>query len=40
MHSDSNSSDILRWDMGILSAKMYVGALRDNVLRSQEYIMN
>ena len=37
LHRDSNSSDILRWDMGILSAKMYVGALRDNVLRSQEY---
>ncbi len=33
----STSADILRWDMGILSAKMYVGALRDNVNRSMEY---
>lgn len=23
--------------MGVLSAKMYVGSLRDNVIRSQEY---
>lgn len=37
LHKDSNSSDILRWDMGIMSAKMYVGSLRDNVIRSQEY---
>ena len=37
LHRDSNSSDILRWDMGVLSAKMYVGSLRDNVIRSQEY---
>ena len=34
---NSSSSDITRWDMGILSAKMYVGALRDNVTRSMEY---
>lgn len=33
----SPSSDIMRWDMGILSAKMYVGSLRDNVKRSMEY---
>lgn len=37
LHKDSTSSDILRWDMGVLSAKMYVGSLRDNVIRSQEY---
>ena len=37
LHRDSNSSDILRWDMGVLSAKMYVGSLRDNIIRSQEY---
>ena len=34
---DSNSSDIMRWDIGVFAAKTYVGALRDNVLRSQEY---
>ncbi len=34
---NSNSSDIMRWDIGIFAAKTYVGALRDNVLRSQEY---
>ncbi len=37
LHKDSTSSEILRWDMGVLSAKMYVGSLRDNVIRSQEY---
>lgn len=37
LHKDSISTDILRWDMGVLSAKMYVGSLRDNVIRSQEY---
>lgn len=37
LHKDSSSSDIMRWDMGVLSAKMYVGSLRDNVLRSQAY---
>ncbi len=34
---DSNSSDIMRWDIGVFAAKTYVGSLRDNVLRSQEY---
>ena len=34
---DSNSSDIMRWDMGILSGKMYVANLRDNVNRGMEY---
>ncbi|MCL1892138.1 MAG: recombinase family protein [Alphaproteobacteria bacterium] len=36
---DKNSaySDIMRWDMGILAAKMYVGALRENVKRSMNY---
>ena len=37
IHKDSPSSDIFRWDFGILGAKMYVGALRDNVKRSQLY---
>ena len=34
---DSNSADISRWDFGILGAKMYVGALRDNVKRAMQY---
>ena len=34
---DSNSADISRWDFGILGAKMYVGNLRDNVIRSQKF---
>lgn len=37
LHKNSTSSDIMRWDMGVLSAKMYVGSLRDNVIRSMEY---
>lgn len=37
IHRDSPSSDIARWDFGILGAKMYVGALRDNIRRSQLY---
>lgn len=37
LNKSSTSADIMRWDMGILSAKMYVGALRDNVNRSMEY---
>lgn len=37
LHKDSISTDILRWDMGVLSAKMYVGALRDNIIRSMDY---
>ena len=27
----------MRWDIGVFSAKTYVGSLRDNVIRSQEY---
>lgn len=34
---DSNSSDIMRWDIAVFAAKTFVGALRDNVIRSQEY---
>lgn len=33
---DSNSSDILRWDMGVMFAKSYVLQLSDNVKRSKE----
>ncbi len=31
---DSNSADIMRWDIGVFVAKQYVGQLRDNVKRS------
>ncbi len=31
---NSNSSEIMRWDMGVLFAKQYVSQLRDNVKRS------
>lgn len=34
---NSQSSDIMRWDMGILSGKMYVANLRDNVNRGMNY---
>ena len=34
---NSPSSDIMRWDMGILSGKMYIANLRDNVNRGMEY---
>lgn len=34
---NSSSSDIMRWDMGILSGKMYVANLRDNVNRGMNY---
>ena len=32
----SNSSDILRWDMGVMVARSYVLQLSDNVKRSKE----
>ncbi len=31
---NSNSADIMRWDIGVFVAKQYVSQLRDNVLRS------
>lgn len=36
IHKDSNSSDILRWDMAVMFAKSYVLQLSDNVKRKQE----
>ncbi len=36
IHKDSNSSDIIRWDMGVMFAKSYVLQLSDNVKRSIE----
>ena len=34
---NSSPEDIMRWDMGILTGKMYIGSLRKNVSRSMEY---
>jgi len=36
IHRDSNSSDIMRWDMAVMFAKMYVLQLSDNVKRAFE----
>ena len=36
IHKDSNSADILRWDMGVMFAKSYVTQLSDNVKRGLE----
>lgn len=34
LNNDSNSADLLRWDMGVMFAKSYVLQLSDNVKRS------
>lgn len=39
VHKESNSADILRWDMGIMFAKSYVLQLSDNVKRSNELMV-
>src|SRR3989344_2387648 len=36
VHKDSNSSDLLRWDMAVMFARSYVLQLSDNVKRKQE----
>lgn len=36
----STNSDIIRWDFGILGAKMYVQSLSDNVKRGNLYALN
>lgn len=33
LNRDSNSADLLRWDMGVMFARSYVLQLRDNVKR-------
>ena len=40
MHRDSNSSDILRWDMGILSAKMYEELTFNEILNKDLAVMD
>ena len=39
LHENSPSSDIMRWDFGILVAKMYVAAISDNVKRGNRYAL-
>jgi DNA invertase Pin-like site-specific DNA recombinase len=39
IHSESNSSDILRWDMAVMFAKSYVLQLSDNVKRKQKHML-
>ena len=39
IHKDSNSSDILRWDMAVMFAKSYVLQLSDNVKRKQKHML-
>lgn len=34
LNKDSNSSDIMRWDMGVMFAKNYLLQMKDNVARS------
>lgn len=36
INKDSNSSDLMRWDMGVMFARGYVLQLSDNVKRSQD----
>ncbi len=36
LHKDSNSADLLRWDMGVMFARSYVLQLSDNVKRKIE----
>ncbi|MDQ3245266.1 MAG: recombinase family protein [bacterium] len=40
IHKDSNSSDILRWDMAVMFAKSYVLQLSDNVKRKQKHMLS
>ncbi len=38
LHKDSNSADLIRWDMGVMFARSYVLQLSDNVKRKLEYM--
>lgn len=37
IHKDSNSSELTRWDMGVLMARSFVLQISDNVKRTNEY---
>ena len=36
IHKESNSADLIRWDMGVMFARAYILQLSDNVKRTQE----
>ena len=36
LHRDSNSADLIRWDMGVMFARSYVLQMSDNIKRSKE----
>lgn len=38
IHKNSNSADLIRWDMGVMFARSYVLQLSDNVKRKLEYM--
>ena len=40
LNKESNSSDLLRWDMGVMFARSYVLQLSDNVKRTREKQLN
>lgn len=39
LHKESNSSDLLRWDMAVMFARSYVLQLSDNVKRKQQQMI-
>ncbi len=39
LNKESNSSDLLRWDMGVMFARSYVLQLSDNVKRKQDQML-
>ena len=39
LHKESNSSDLIRWDMGVMFARSYVLQLSDNVKRKFEQML-
>lgn len=39
INQNSNSSDLLRWDMAVMFARSYVLQLSDNVKRKQEQML-
>lgn len=40
LNKNSNSADLLRWDMGVMFARSYVLQLSDNVKRKREFMIN
>jgi len=40
IHKNSNSADLLRWDMGVIFARSYILQLSDNVKRKRDFMLN